>query len=244
MSNAAAVVALQPRVAKVCDGCPLQDRCFLAGSLSDEAGEHAGVVLRRRKVAVGDKLYRRNAPFTSLFQICKGALKTQRETPNGGLVVTGFFLPCDIVGVEALADRTYPTDAVATMDTEVCQLDFEHLLTHCARHSDLHGWIIARIADHVRRKDCDLSWSGGLNAHDRILRFFLELYDRPCQDKGAWSSERSLPMKKQDIARYLRMTPETLSRNLLQLRHSGLLQLKHDCFVLPDVERARAVTQL
>lgn len=244
MTNAAVAAAWQPRVAKACDGCTLQDRCFLSQSLPSETGKCAGAVLRRYPIRLGDRLYRRNAPFTSLFQVCDGAVKTQRETPEGGLIVTGFFLPGDVVGVEAVADCAYPTDAIATMDTEVCQLDFEHLLTHCAGDRDLHGWMLSRIAFYVRRKDSDLCWSNGLSSHERVLRFFLELYDRLCQDSDVRPIERALPMKKQDIARYLGMTPETLSRNLLHLRRSGLLQLQHDRFVLPDTQRARAMTQL
>ena len=230
--------------ARACDGCGLVQRCFLARPLPDDNGECRDIVRRRYPIARGERLYRRNTPFTSLFQVCNGSLKTQRETPEGDLVVTGFFLPGDVVGIDALADRQYQSDAYANVDTEVCQLDFERLLSHCGHKPGLNAWIISIIGSYVRRKDCDLSWSCSLQTHQRVLRFFLDLHDRLTQSSQAPSSRLALPMKKQDIASYLHMTPETLSRNLAQLRRQGLLQLHENRFTLPDTTRARAITGL
>lgn len=50
-------------------------------------------------------------------------------------------------------------------------------------------------------------------------------------------------MRKQDIAHYLRMTPETFSRNLAALRRDGLLELQKNHFVFPD-RLAHAITQI
>ncbi|MEZ5585458.1 MAG: Crp/Fnr family transcriptional regulator [Sedimenticolaceae bacterium] len=230
--------------ARACEGCGLVQRCFLARPLPDDNGECRDIVRRRYPIARGERLYRRNTSFTSLYQVCNGSLKTQRETPEGDLVVTGFFLPGDVVGIDALADRQYQSDAYANIDTEVCQLDFERLLSHCSHKPGLNAWIISIIGSYVRRKDCDLSWSCSLQTHQRVLRFFLDLHDRLTQSSQAPSSRLALPMKKQDIASYLHMTPETLSRNLAQLRRQGLLQLHDNRFTLPDTSRARAITGL
>ena len=230
--------------APACEGCGLVERCFLAKPLPDDDGDCADIVRRRYPIERGERLYRRNTPFTSLYQVCSGSLKTQRETPEGDLVVTGFFLPGDVVGIDALADRQYQSDAYANIDTEVCQLDFERLLSHCAQKPGLNAWIISMIGSYVRRKDSDLSWSCSLQTHQRVLRFFLDLHERLTQPSHTQPSRLSLPMKKQDIASYLHMTPETLSRNLAQLRREGLLHLHDNRFTLPDTTRARAITGL
>lgn len=58
------------------------------------------------------------------------------------------------------------------------------------------------------------------------------------------SKSARLPMRKQDVARYLNMTPESLSRNLASLQRDGLLELQHDNFALPDIAQAKAITAL
>ena len=234
----------RPTIAAACSGCKLRRHCFLASSPPGDDSVCADTVKRRFAVPRGDKLYRRNTPSKTLFQVCSGSLKTQRETPNGGLVVTGFFLPGDIVGIEAMADGHYPNDAIATADTEVCQLDFERLLANCVTQPTLNTWMMSRMAVYIRRKDSDLCWSTGLHTHQRVLRFFLDLYDRLGHVADTATEAHALPMRKQDIAYYLHMTPETLSRNLAQLRRTGLLQVQHDRFTLPDADRARVITQL
>jgi CRP/FNR family transcriptional regulator len=232
------------RMAPACRGCRLREQCFLAVPLPEEDGDCAGVVQRRFALARGGRLYRRNDAFGALFQVCSGSVKTQRETADGGLVVTGFFLPGDVVGIEAISGDRYPSDAVAIADSEVCQLDFARLLSSCTGKPGLQSWVISRIGFYVRRKDNDLSWSTGLQTHQRVLRFFLDLYERLSGDSEGLRSLIELPMQKQDIARYLHITPETLSRNLAQLRREGLLQLEQDRFVVPDAPRARRLTQL
>ena len=227
-----------------CDGCRMQSACRLAGLLptADEDGQ--GIAGRRLKLANGEKLYLRNTPFKALFQVCSGALKTQRETVDGDLVVTGFFLPGDIVGVEAIADRQFPNDAIATKDCEVCELHFDDLLSGAVESAKLTGWLMTKMSSYAQRKDKDLSWPCSRPAHYRVLRFFLDLSERLGQASPLYEVTCDLPMRKQDIARYLHMSPETLSRNLAALRQDGLLLLDHRTFTLPDASRAYRATRI
>lgn len=232
----------QPIAVPACQGCQQQDRCFLARPLPEETGACADVVRRRFPVDGGERLYRRDAPFSSLYLVCSGSIKTQRETPEGRLVVSGFFLSGDIVGIDAIGNKTFPSDAVATAASEVCQLDFTRLLSECAGRPGLHAWVISHLGLFMSRKENDLSWSTGLQTHQRVLRFFLDLRQRLTYQPDA--RPLALPMRKQDIAHYLHITPETLSRNLAQLRRDGLLYLDHGRFVLPDISRAQHLTRL
>lgn len=227
------------RFAHACGTCRLRDQCFLATPLPEEDGACASAVRRRYQVRRGERLYRRDASFAFLFQMCSGVVKTQRETANGGLVVSGFFLPGDVVGVDALGVERYPNDAIAVVDGEVCRLDFQHLLTSCASKPGMSDWVISRIGLYVRQKDRHLCWAVGMHSQQRILHFFLDLYDRLPAAADIEPVTTALPMQKQDIAHYLHMTPETLSRNLATLRRRGLLLLEQDGFVLPDPARAR-----
>jgi len=204
---------------------------------------HHDIVQRRFALETGDQLFRLGGECTALFQVCSGMIKTQRDTIDGDLIVTGFYLPGDLVGIEALSDRVFPCEAIACGETEVCQLDFDSLLASCASRPGLNSWIISAISCHARRKDCDLSWSGGQPSRLRVLRFFLDLRERlgGTADEGGLISFK-VPMKKQDIARYLHLTPETFSRNLAQLKSEGLLLVHKNEFVVPDIGRARTAT--
>lgn len=210
-----------------------------------ENDDCVGVVQRRQSIDSGELLYRRDTPFATLFLVSRGAIKTQRVTSDGGMVVTGFHLPGEIVGLDTIGDTHYRCDAIATTDSEICRLNFQRLLNHCSHVPAVHAWVIARIGVHLRQRESDLSWAARMRSEDRVLRFFVDLQRRLVEGPFAEHGVQSrLPMKKQDIAMYLQMSPETLSRNLTKLRERGLLLTDDDWFDIPDPDRARRMTAL
>lgn len=227
-----------------CGTCPSRTDCILGHPLPDEQGECADVVQRELRVAAGDTLFRRSEPFRSVFVVCAGAVKTQRVTAAGDLVVTGFYLTGDIVGLEALGSREHSYDAVATAATRLVRLDVERLLRLCANKPAVYTWVMERIGHLLRRKDVDQAWAKGLQTDERILRFFLDLHERTRPLDADSGMEGQLPMRKQDIAHYLNITPETLSRNLSVLRRKRLLFINHSRYALPNLEQARQITQV
>jgi CRP/FNR family transcriptional regulator len=227
-----------------CAQCPHRAACLLGQPLPEEQGDCAGIVQRQLQVDAGTALFHRAAPFRSLFVVCAGAVKTQRVTSAGDLVVTGFCLPGDIVGLEALGSSAHEYDAVATAPTRVVRFDVERLLRLCSHKPALYGWVMGRIGHLLRRKDVDQGWAKGLPTDERILRFFLDLHERMRPGSAGHAIEGELPMRKQDIAHYLNITPETLSRNLTVLRRKRLLLIQRSRYALPNVEQARMITRL
>jgi len=228
---------------KRCDQCLAAEYCFLGSPFPGEAADCAAIVQRRFPLATNQVLFRRGARFTSVFMVSKGALKTQRVTADGNLIVTGFHLAGDIVGLEAMGEESYGCDALATTDSEICSFSVSRLLSHCSRQPGLQEWILARIGASLRSKDATLCNAKGLSGHHRILRFFLELHDR-LELRSGDAGASTLPMRKQDIAVYLNLAPETLSRNLARLREDGLLLVEADRFTLPNLELARQLTRI
>ena len=234
----------KPSVSAECETCSLHPGCLLGQPLPEEDGECAEVVQREMRVAAGDTLFRRSDPFRSVYVVCAGAVKTQRVTAAGDLVVTGFCLPGDIVGFESLGSREHSYDAVATAPARLVRLDVERLLGLCANKPAVYTWVMERIGHLLRRKDVDQAWAKGLQTDGRILRFFLDLHERTRPVAADNTLEGQLPMRKQDIAHYLNITPETLSRNLSVLRRKRLLFITHSRYALPNLEQARQLTQV
>jgi CRP/FNR family transcriptional regulator len=202
------------------------------------------VVQRRCSVPAGEFLFRRGERFSTVYLVCDGAIKTERVTPDGCQLVTGFYLGGEMVGLEALGGECYPCDAVTTTRSRVCKLDFERLLRLCPAKPEMHAWVMSKIGFYARKKDEDLSWSMGMSTHRRVLRFFFELYEQLKWSASVQDGAISLPIKKQDIARYLHIAPETLSRSLAELRKQNLLSIERGYFLLLDPGRAEQLTQL
>jgi CRP/FNR family transcriptional regulator len=204
----------------------------------------AGNAKRHLDIPAGEALFKRGETSQAVFLVCAGVIKTQRVTPDGELVVAGVWLPGDVIGLEALGETEYEFDAVATKASQVVRLGLEQILDACAQQPKVNTWFTRKMGSLLRRKDLDQISSKGLPSNERILRFFLDLHERTGRNKVSEVVEGELPMHKQDIARYLNMTPETLSRNLLVLRRKHLLLISRTHYSVPDVSYARRVTQL
>lgn len=217
----------------------------LFGSLSSRGGQGCQEIDHTHlEMDSGETLFRRQDSFRSVFVICAGAVKTQRVMPDGDLLVTGVWLPGDIVGLDGLGGNQHEFDAVATKPSRVVRLSVGQLLKACTQDTAINAWFTQRLGHLLRRKVTDQAWAKGLQSNERILRFFLDLHERMYQGDSDTLIEGELPMPKQDIARYLNMAPETLSRNLSSLRRKRLLVITKTHFAVPDVAQARLVTQL
>ena len=233
-----------PASVTACDTCCAGDLCLFAEGLTVGAGEWERIVQPHGEVRAGRRLYQRNSPLKYIYLVCSGCIKTQRDTPDGSLVISGFHLPGDLLGIDAINNDRYTADAVATVDSEVCRFDYAQLLTHCASHPKIAAKMMTHVTLYAARKVEELVWMMGLDAQRLVLRFFLRLHDSICLQGGSDRETVRIPMRKQDIAHYLRMTPETFSRNLAALRRDGLLELQKNHFVFPDRGLAHAITQI
>ena len=247
MNNLNTVVSFtKPRLCTECECCSKREECLL-GRLFPEAGPRGNGMCKPLQVihlAAGEDLFRRQEECRSLFVICSGAIKTQRVTPEGDLVVTGLWLPGDILGLEALGGAEYEFDAVATRAGTVVRVEVGMLLEACRQRPEANIWFAQRLSHLLRRRDIDQVSSKGLQSNARILRFFLDLHERTRQGNTDLAIEGELPMHKQDIARYLNMTPETLSRNLSTLRRKRSLFISKTHYTVPDVAYVRTITSL
>lgn len=247
MNNLNTVVPFaQPPLCTERERCGKREECLLGRLFPGATPRGKGMCksLQEIHIAAGEALFRRQEACRSLFVICSGAIKTQRVTHDGDLVVTGLWLPGDILGLEALGGGEYEFDAVATRPGTVVRVEVGLLLEACMQRPEANLWFTQRLSHLLRRRDIDQASSKGLQSTSRILRFFLDLHERTRQGDTDLAIEGELPMHKQDIARYLNMTPETLSRNLSTLRRKHLLFISNTHYQVPDVAHVRTMTAI
>jgi CRP/FNR family transcriptional regulator len=195
-------------------------------------------------VGRGDYLFHHNAPISTFYLVHKGSIKTERVTPDGQLIVTGFHFAGDLVALESIAATRHATDAIALENSEVCEFDKQSMMALCAQETTVSTWLIQQLGMRLKDKDAASCWATRMKRSDRVLRFFVELHDRLHADSHAPSGRAPKPMTKHDIAMYLHMSPETLSRTIGELRKAGWLQVMASEFILTDVESTRRKTRL
>ena len=164
------------------------------------------------------EVYGEDEPAEYLYQVISGAVRTYRMLDDGRRQVVAFYLPGDIFGVEA--GDVHLSSAEAISESQVLVAKRSAVLARAEREKQLSRqlWdLMVRELQRVQQHSFVLIKS----AEERVAGFLLEMAGR---SSGGASIE--LPMSRQDIADYLGLTIETVSRTFTQFVQSGLIVLE------------------
>jgi CRP/FNR family transcriptional regulator len=180
----------------------------------------AHLQVTRRRLQPGQHLYRAGQPFNALFLVNVGCLKTCELSDDGREQVTGFRMRGDLIGAESIGLHAYACDVVALEACDVWELPYPPMLSACLRVPELQARLTSALAEEIRR---DRSWMlalGTLSAERRVASFLLDLAERHAR-LGFSARHFILRMSRADIASFLALKHETVSRVLSRLHDRG-----------------------
>jgi CRP/FNR family transcriptional regulator, anaerobic regulatory protein len=216
-----------------CASCGMRDLCLPAGLGSDEMRQLDQVVSNHVHVKRRDSLFRSGDPFTSLYAIRLGTFKSLLLTQDGREQVMGYHMGGEIVGIDAIGNHHHAGDVIALEDSEVCVLPFAKLDRLAREVPSLHNNLLRFISRNVCHGHEMMLLLGSLRAEERLAVFLLDLADR-YRTRGYSSREFVLRMSREEIASYLGMKLETVSRLFSHLQAEGLLQVQGRTIKLLD----------
>ena len=147
-----------------------------------------------------------NQPFTALYAILAGSVKTYTTHEDGWVRITGCHLPGEIFGFSAIAGGHYRSTARALEDTLVCELPFADLEDLCRRIPDLQSRLLHLMSQRlVEDHQLAAQFLHKRPARKRLAAFLLSLSTRAAL-RGESTSDLRLPMSRTDIGNYLGIT--------------------------------------
>lgn len=180
----------------------------------------------------GDYIYRVGDPMNYVYAVTSGTVKSEVATGGGDLQVTGFYLHGELFGVDALGQAKHVDDAIAVERSWVCALPVNELEKVCQSSAEALRELLRLISGRSHHAVTNLFATRGLTTEQRVYNFLHDLESR-YRDRRHWGGEAiELTMSKEDIANYLAITPETLSRTLRKLQDADLVINHRKAFVL------------
>jgi CRP/FNR family transcriptional regulator len=189
----------------------------------EELREHVAVV--RRRLDAGQYLYRAGQPFRALFLVHAGSVKTCELAEDGREQVTGFRMAGELVGVESIGVATYTCDVIALESCEIWELPYPPVLTACLRIPELQLRMTAALAAEIRRDRLWMLALGTLSAEQRVAAFLLDVAAR-YEAMGFSGNHFILRMSRADMASFLALKHETVSRALSHLSDAGCIAVQ------------------
>lgn len=222
---------------KGCGACPHRGHCLPELLDGEAVGSLEAVRLNSGPLRAGSRLVRRGDRQDSLYAIKSGCLKSFRLAADGSEQVVAFHLPGELIGLEALDGGYHSCDVQALELATVCAFPVSRLAQVADELPALQRQLLCMTS---RALAAALHEERDGRAESRIAGFLLGLSRR--MGRRGWSERRfRLAMPRRDIASYLGMAPETLSRALRQMVADGLVRVDRREVELLDVAALKGV---
>ena len=216
-----------------CGSCAVRRLCLPAGLDADAVRQLDASFGNHTRVKKREVLYHAGEPFTALYAVRLGTFKTLMLSEDGREQITGYHMGGDIVGLDGIGEERHGCDAIALEDSEVCALPFAKLDELSRHEPTLRRNLFRLISRDLCRGQDMMLLLGSMRAEERLASFLLDLARR-YRSLGYSASELALRMTREEIASYLGLKLETVSRVFSRLQQEGLIQVQGRAIKLLD----------
>ena len=201
-----------------CQSCDIKGRCLVAQMTLNHS--HSYQLLKNKKVYLrGDHIFRAGDESEVIYVISRGSVKSYVIMEDGEEQVLNFYLPGDVLGLDGMGADNHISSTVALESTTICRLPLSEL-----PHRKLGQGFLNMISDYLVRDQNLLLMLARKDADGRMASFLVNM-SKQSRRPGQSAELFYLTMTRQDIANYLGLAIETVSRTLRRFQDSGMLQV-------------------
>ncbi|WP_085583233.1 MULTISPECIES: helix-turn-helix domain-containing protein [unclassified Pseudomonas] len=239
--HGAAPIRLQP-LPPACAACRVSGLCLPTGLPVDDSQCLGALIGPRIRIHKGAPLFNANDPLTTLYAVRCGSFKTNLNNAEGQGVVINFWMPGDVLGLDAIATEHHVCDAIALEDSEVCPIPYRRLQALARDFPVLQQSLNRLMSREIVREHERVLMLCNLTAEERLANFLIDL-SRCFVDRGYSAQSFILRMSREDMASYLGLRLETVCRSVARLRAQGIVNLQGRLVEILDMTALRALEQ-
>lgn len=207
-----------------CSKCSIQVLCLPAFIKADDFDQLNTIVQNRRPLKRGDSLFCTGQRLTSIYVAREGAFKSVVYNDDGSSQVTGFHLPGEILGLDALGTDFHTCDSIALTIADVCEIPLHELEMVASQIPGMQHQLLKIMGQSINRDQKHIEILAKKNAHERVAIFLHQLAER-YKLLGRSDQRFMIPMSREDIGSYLGLVIETVSRTFSKMQEEGLITI-------------------
>jgi len=207
-------------VQQVCDRCGSRV-AGLCQPLDPAALDEISSESQQVTLPAHSMVFREGDPAGKIFTLIDGFAKLTRLLPDGKQQVVGFRFAGDVIGYTTLP--RYPFDAELLTDSRICRLERGQLDTLLRRFPKLERRMLDLCVQELTATQEQLVTVGRRTAEARVAAFLISLVEAS-RRRNERQAVLEMPMTRADIADFLGLTLETVSRSLTAFRKRGWIR--------------------
>lgn len=173
------------------------------------------LVTQRSLMPGNGALFRVGDALQDVYSVRAGCLKAYTVDADGNEHVRGFYLPGDLIGLDAISDARCRSTVVALVPSQVCATPLSQLRRMMRRQPRMADYVIDQASRELGQA---LALSGNFTAEQRLAAFLLHMRRR-------FDGDLHLPMSQRDIGNYLRLATETVCRTMKAFERKRWIRL-------------------
>lgn len=222
---------------RFCSTCAFSRACMDAGMDKSSLGELHVLVEHIGPFHAGECIFREGDRFEAIAAVRAGTVKTCTIDRDHREHVLGFHFPGEVIGLDAIDGERYPCDAVALDTVMLCRFSFPKISVLATRVPGLQRQLFRLLSRDIGRAAL---LAGDWSADQRMAAFLIGVSCRLAA-RGFSPRRFQLTMPRTDIANYLRLAPETVSRVLKRFQDEGLVRVDRRELELLDRDALEAL---
>jgi len=204
-----------------CQNCSIR-QLTMCGALAPAELDHMERIVAHKHMARGHQLFEENQPSDHVYSLSEGAMRLFKLLPDGRRQIIGFALPGDFLGLASHNKNTYSAEAIA--DAAVCRFRRDDLAAVLRQFPQLEHRLLGMANDALAAAQEQMVLLGRKTPIEKVASFLLTLSKR-LQRLGRPAGAINLPMTRADIADFLGLTVETVSRSFTKLKNARAISL-------------------
>lgn len=204
-----------------CSTCAFSAACLHSGYDKAQLRDLHVLVEHVGPFREGEHIFREGDAFNAIAAVRAGTVKTYVTDAQGREQVQGFFLPGEVIGLSAISQSRYPSNAVALESVLLCRFSFPNIAALATRMPGLQTHLFRLLSLDIGKAAV---LAGNYSADERMAAFLIAL-SRRYAARGFSPSRFLLTMTRTDIANYLRLASESVSRVLRRFQDEELLRI-------------------
>jgi len=225
-----------------CHQCSLSNLCLPLAVGESYLDRLEGIVQQGRIYNRGEHIFDQSTPAHSCFAVKSGSVKTSIITEGGEEQVTGFFMPGELVGLDSLSSEWYACTAKALERTSVCEFPIDKLEELTGKLPELQHHMYHLMSQEIKNSHQLAMLLSKNTAEERIAALLLSLSSR-FRRRRMSATNFCLPMARNDIANFLGLAVETVSRVFTRFQNQGIIRARGRELELLDVDALQMVTR-
>jgi CRP/FNR family transcriptional regulator len=220
-----------------CDDCSMNPICQPVGTAKQPLHLSERYLEKRISSKNSYILFHQTEPLTDIYAVCSGTFKLCQKTDDGEENIIGLRFPGELIGEDALYLKNYNYTAIAIGDSSVCKVSVEQMTSCGQLIPEIQQNLIELLSrqSYVRQRNFQ-AYIGKKSADSLLAAFLLNIIERNA-DYTQSNDSIELPLSRNDIANFLGLRRETLSRVFSKFQKEQLIQVEGKKIQLLDIEK-------